>query len=139
MICYKSELGSQLIAQREAEERAYCDYLEEKRQCDDMIAQIQEEDRIAREAELNKKEEQRQFIEKFKQEQAEWRANEIVSFIIFTAFNLFCSIRDVIKKKMSAWRDTKQKKINKKKKWQLKRLTIMRQKNSVKVSLPHFS
>lgn len=77
MICYKSELGSQLIAQREAEERAYCDYLEEKRQCDDMIAQIQEEDRIAREAELNKKEEQRQFIEKFKQEQAEWRANEI--------------------------------------------------------------
>ncbi|CBY21895.1 unnamed protein product [Oikopleura dioica] len=77
IICYKSELGSQLIAQREAEERAYCDYLEEQRQCDDMITQIQEEDRIAREAELAKKEEQRQFIEKFKQEQAEWRANEI--------------------------------------------------------------
>ncbi|CBY30988.1 unnamed protein product [Oikopleura dioica] len=42
-----------------------------------MITQIQEEDRIARDAELAKKEEQRQFIEKFKQEQAEWRANEI--------------------------------------------------------------
>ena len=81
MICYKSELGSQLIAQREAEERAYFDYLEEKRQCDEMIQKIQEEDRVAREAEIEKKEEQRQYIEKFKQEQAEWRAQELVSTV----------------------------------------------------------
>ena len=133
MICYKSELGSQLIAQREAEERAYCDYLEEKKQCDDMIEQIQEEDRIAREAELGKKEEQRQFIEKFKQEQAEWRANEIVSYI-FLCFFTCLTLRDVIEKKTSAWRDTKQKKINKKKKWKLKRLTTVLQKNTAKVN-----
>jgi len=127
-----------LIAQREAEERAYCDYLEEQRQCDDMITQIQEEDRIAREAELAKKEEQRQFIEKFKQEQAEWRANEIVSFIFFQPHLTCLTLRDVIKKKTSAWRDTKQKKINKKKKWKLKRLTTMPQKNTAKVSYPLF-
>ena len=65
-----------MTAREVAKEFAYQQYLKEKVLIDEVVRKIYEEDARLREAEMQKKEEQRRYIEQFKQEQKIWNQRE---------------------------------------------------------------
>lgn len=90
---YQRELEAQLTAREQQIELAYQQYLKDKLIVDEVVRKIYEEDARKREQEMSKKQEQRKYIEQFKEEQRQWNEREKQRLVLNCYFRtLFTNI-----------------------------------------------